>query len=206
MSTTPARAPCSRGAPRRELSHLFLEDRFLASANRRLALGEDVQLRHLLQLCSGLYSIDAFSLSACHLTGCQRPPKTMTGVSHRPGDAGGTHSTPPACWATRLAAICSIALPSNGTRIGRRTSVCVWSVLMMSITTREVPLVSCGMLSTPLHMVVRTASPCDRSHPSSRHCNERANGRSCTRREMIALTAPCCAQSQIHRGCAWSSR
>ena len=70
----------------------------------------------------------------------------------------------------RLAAICLIVGPSNGTRIGGCTSVCVWSLLMISVAVREVLPISCGMLSTSLHMVVRTASmlpPIFKALPSS---------------------------------------
>ena len=100
---------------------------------------------------------DAFSLSACHLTGCQRPPKTMTGGANDPGMRegdiplrllAGPRGLPPSAR--------SLCPQTEHALVG--APQCVWSMLMMSITTREVPLVSCGMLSTPLHMVVRKAS------------------------------------------------
>ena len=77
---------------------------------------------------------------------------------------------------------------------------------MISVAVREVLPISYGMLSTSLHMVVRTASSCDMLPPifnASPSSNERANGRSCTRREIVALMAPCCAQLPNHR--AWAA-
>ena len=128
--------------------HLFLEDRFLVDA-------------WLLAKMSNFVTRGSSAAACTRL----RPGMRDTILLER--DA--FHS---ACFlATRLAAICLIVGPSNGTRISRCTSVCVWILLMISITTSVPPIF--------------------KALPSC------ANGRSCTRREMIALLAPCCAQSQI---------